>query len=45
MIKLINAILKSMVLYRNAVILPPKTFEIDGTIELPAEIEIEGTID
>ena len=43
MIKLINAILKSIVLYRSVVILPPETFELDATIELPAEIEIEGS--
>jgi len=42
LIKLINAILKSMALYRSVVILPPETFGIDGTVELPAEIEIYG---
>lgn len=43
MIKLVNSILKSMTLYRDTIILPPETFEVDGIIELPANIEIEGS--
>ena len=41
--KILNTILKSLVLYRNIIELPVETIVLEQTIELPCSIDLIGS--